>query len=108
VSCNKTQKTHDLAQQIEIRLKPNPLSVYKFACFTGASLKTGYLTPYLELMGPNFTNGANFAISGTSILPGLIPFSLKVQVLQFLRFRARSLELSSKGTFLGIKIDISP
>ncbi|KAB1200107.1 GDSL esterase/lipase LIP-4 [Morella rubra] len=54
-------------------------------------------TPYLESLRPNFTYEANFAISGSSALPGLVPFSLSVQVLQFLRFRTRSLELISKG-----------
>ncbi|GMY17112.1 GDSL esterase/lipase LIP-4 [Fagus crenata] len=67
--------------------------------FLCESLHTAYLTPYFESVRPNFTNGANFAISGSSTLPGLIPFSLNVQVLQFLRFRARSLELLSKAAF---------
>lgn len=34
-------------------------------------------------------HGANFAISGSSALPRHLPFSLDVQVLQFLRFQAR-------------------
>lgn len=67
---------------------------------TGASLQTHYLTPYLEYLGPNFSDGANFAISGSSTLPRHLPFSLDVQVLQFLRFRARSLHLILKFTYI--------
>ncbi|XP_075642897.1 GDSL esterase/lipase At1g09390-like [Castanea sativa] len=65
--------------------------------FLCENLHAGYLTPYLESLGPNFTNGANFAISGSSTLPRYKPFSLSVQALQLLQFRARSLELISKG-----------
>lgn len=74
-------------------------TVANFDCITGENLHAGYLTPYLESLGPNFTNGANFAISGSSTLPRYKPFSLSVQVLQLLQFRARSLELISKGSF---------
>lgn len=70
-----------------------------FRSFAGESLGIENWTPYLESLRPNFTNEANFAISGSSALPGLVPFSLSVQVLQFLRFRTRSLELISKGTY---------
>ncbi|CAK9145255.1 unnamed protein product [Ilex paraguariensis] len=52
----------------------------------GESLNTNYLTPYLESLGPNFTNGANFAISGSYTLPRSVLFSLDVQILQFRRF----------------------
>ncbi|KAK0581132.1 hypothetical protein LWI29_010341 [Acer saccharum] len=63
----------------------------------GESLNTSYLTPYLESLGPNFTNGANFAVSGSSTLPRYVPFTLDVQVSQFLRFRTRSPQLIQKG-----------
>ncbi|KAF9595112.1 hypothetical protein IFM89_037046 [Coptis chinensis] len=69
--------------------------VIDFLC---ESLGTSYLTPYLEPLAPNFINGANFAISGSSTLPRYVPFVLDIQVLQFLRFRARSLLLGSQGT----------
>lgn len=69
-----------------------------FASFPGESLDTSYLTPYLEPLGPNFRNGVNFAFSGAATQPRYRPFSLDVQILQFLRFRARSPELISKGT----------
>ncbi|KAK9139121.1 hypothetical protein Scep_008802 [Stephania cephalantha] len=68
--------------------------VIDFLC---ESLKTSFLTPYLEPMKPNFTNGANFAISGASTMPEYVPFALDVQVLQFLRFKTRSLQLVSQG-----------
>ncbi|KAE8697957.1 GDSL esterase/lipase [Hibiscus syriacus] len=63
----------------------------------GESLNTGYLTPYLNSLGPNFTNGANFAVIGSSTLPRYVPFSLYVQVSQFLRFRSRSPALMPNG-----------
>ncbi|KAK9136624.1 hypothetical protein Sjap_007218 [Stephania japonica] len=50
--------------------------VIDFLC---ESLKTSFLTPYLEPMKPNFTNGANFAISGASTMPEYVPFALDVQ-----------------------------
>ncbi|KAK6260373.1 hypothetical protein SCA6_014847 [Theobroma cacao] len=65
--------------------------------FLCESLNTSYLTPYLDSLGPDFSNGANFAISGSATLPRFVPFSLDVQVYQFLRFRARSPALMSKG-----------
>ncbi|KAK9161800.1 hypothetical protein Syun_008141 [Stephania yunnanensis] len=68
--------------------------VIDFLC---ESLKTSFLTPYLEPMKPNFTNGANFAISGASTMPEYVPFALDVQVLQFLRFKTLSLQLVSQG-----------
>ncbi|KAI3980794.1 hypothetical protein MKX01_025359 [Papaver californicum] len=60
-------------------------------------IKTSYLTPYLQSLDPNFSNGANFAISGASTLPEYVPFSLDVQILQFRRFRSLSIELVSRG-----------
>ncbi|ONI14742.1 hypothetical protein PRUPE_3G005500 [Prunus persica] len=52
--------------------------IINFLC---ASLQTHYLTPYLEYLGPNFSDGANFAISGSSTLPRHLPFSLDVQYI---------------------------
>ncbi|KAK8565567.1 hypothetical protein V6N13_020662 [Hibiscus sabdariffa] len=65
--------------------------------FLCESLNSGYLTPYLNSLGPNFTNGANFAIIGSATLPRYVPFSLHVQVSQFLRFRSRSPALVLNG-----------
>lgn len=63
----------------------------------GESLNTDYLTPYLNSLEPNFTNGVNFAIIGSATLPRYVPFSLFVQVSQFLRFRYRSPALMLNG-----------
>ena len=56
-----------------------------------------YLTPYLRSVGSNFTNGVNFAISGSATLPKDRPFNLYIQVMQFLQFQSRSLEFIPKG-----------
>nr|CAD1816858.1 unnamed protein product [Ananas comosus var. bracteatus] len=61
------------------------------------SLPTRYLSPYLEALGSDFSNGANFAIAGSTTLPNNVPFALRIQVQQFLHFRSRSLELSAQG-----------
>ncbi|KAM3358177.1 GDSL esterase/lipase LIP-4 isoform X1 [Capsicum galapagoense] len=61
--------------------------------FLCENLNMNYLTPYLESIRPNFTNGANFAIGGASTLPKNVLFSLSTQVLQFVRF----LQLQSTG-----------
>ncbi|PKI33134.1 hypothetical protein CRG98_046453 [Punica granatum] len=63
----------------------------------GESLNASYLSPYLDSLGSDFTNGANFAVAGATTLRKFNSFSLDVQVLQFLRFRAGSLLLTSKG-----------
>jgi hypothetical protein len=64
----------------------------------GESLNMSYLSPYLEALGSDFSNGANFAISGSTIMPRDKPFALHVQVQQFLHFKQRSLELNSHGS----------
>lgn len=67
----------------------------------GQSLNASYLSPYLDsLGGSKFTNGANFAVVGSSTLPKYVPFSLNIQVMQFLHFKARSLELVNAGNVL--------
>lgn len=60
-------------------------------------------SPYLDSVGaPNFQTGCNFATGGSTILPvnanAISPFSFGIQVSQFIRFKARVLELLSKGT----------
>ncbi|KGN58540.1 GDSL esterase/lipase At1g09390 [Cucumis sativus] len=65
--------------------------------FLCESVNSDYLTPYLRSVGPNFTNGANFAISGSATLPKDRPFNLYIQIMQFLQFQSRSLELIPKG-----------
>ncbi|KAK7259016.1 hypothetical protein RIF29_24610 [Crotalaria pallida] len=62
------------------------------------SLNVSFLTPYLDaLSGSTFTNGANFAVVGSSTLPKYVPFSLNIQLMQFLHFKARTLELVAAG-----------
>ncbi|TKY61584.1 GDSL esterase/lipase [Spatholobus suberectus] len=61
------------------------------------SLNASLLTPYLDALSGGFTNGANFAVVGSSTLPKYIPFSLNIQVMQFHHFKARSLELVTAG-----------
>ncbi|RDX77758.1 GDSL esterase/lipase [Mucuna pruriens] len=54
------------------------------------SLNASLLVPYLDaLSGTSFTNGANFAVVGSSTLPKY--------VMQFRHFKARSLELVTAG-----------
>ncbi|KAF8392736.1 hypothetical protein HHK36_023085 [Tetracentron sinense] len=71
--------------------------VIDFLC---QSLGTSFLSPYLDSLGSNFTNGANFAVVGSSTLPKYVPFSLNIQLMQFLHFKAHSLDISTttKGT----------
>ncbi|XP_022150739.1 GDSL esterase/lipase At1g54790-like [Momordica charantia] len=62
-----------------------------------------FLTPYLDSIGlPNFRKGCNYAAAGSTVLPptftSVSPFSLNIQVNQFLHFKARVLELrAAKG-----------
>ncbi|KAK1401874.1 GDSL-like Lipase/Acylhydrolase superfamily protein [Heracleum sosnowskyi] len=66
--------------------------------FLCQNVNTSFLSPYLESMGSTFSNGANFAIVGSSTLPRYVPFALNVQIMQFLRFKSRSLELVTAGS----------
>ncbi|ESQ29690.1 hypothetical protein EUTSA_v10023535mg [Eutrema salsugineum] len=64
--------------------------------FLCQSLNTSLLRPYLDsLGGSRFQNGANFAIVGSTTLPKNVPFALNIQLMQFLHFKSRSLELAS-------------
>ncbi|PON36615.1 Lipase [Parasponia andersonii] len=57
-----------------------------------------YLSAYLNSLGTNYRNGANFATGGSTIRRpnetiyeyGISPFSLDMQVVQFNQFKARS------------------
>ncbi|XP_074592488.1 GDSL esterase/lipase LIP-4-like [Curcuma longa] len=66
--------------------------------FLRESINASYLSPYLESLGSDFRGGANFAFAGASTLPPNVPFSLAIQVQQFLRFKSRSMELVAQGT----------
>ncbi|XP_028779460.1 GDSL esterase/lipase At1g09390 [Neltuma alba] len=66
--------------------------------FLCQSLNASLLTPYLDaLSGSTFSNGANFAVVGSSTLPEFVPFALNIQIMQFLHFKARTLELVASG-----------
>lgn len=73
-------------------------------CAAVTAMDLSYLNPYLDSVGaPSFQTGCNFATGGATILPANAasrnPFSFGIQVAQFLRFKARVLELlASKGT----------
>ncbi|KAK9041870.1 hypothetical protein V6N11_016959 [Hibiscus sabdariffa] len=61
-----------------------------------------FLNAYLDSIGiPSFRKGCNFAAAGSTIQPAsaqaVSPFSFGVQVAQFVRFKARVLELQAKG-----------
>ena len=76
-------------------------------CVFGAvdAMDMPYLNPYLDSVGaPSFRKGCNYAAAGSTILPAaataVSPFSLGVQLNQFLHFKARVLELRAvKGNF---------
>ncbi|KAJ3669595.1 hypothetical protein LUZ60_011545 [Juncus effusus] len=65
--------------------------------FLCESLNTHFLSPYMEALGANFSNGVNFAICGSKTLPKNEPFALYVQTQQFLHFRTRTSYLMSQG-----------
>ncbi|XP_021664211.2 GDSL esterase/lipase At1g09390 isoform X2 [Hevea brasiliensis] len=69
--------------------------------FLCQSLNASFLSPYLDsLGGSKFSNGANFAVVGSSTLPKFVPFSLNIQIMQFLHFKARVLELVNAGNII--------
>jgi hypothetical protein len=61
------------------------------------SLGTHELNPYLKAVGSDYSNGVNFAMAGSTVSHGVSPYSLNVQVDQFVYFRHRSLELFERG-----------
>ncbi|XP_006480703.1 GDSL esterase/lipase At1g09390-like isoform X1 [Citrus sinensis] len=66
--------------------------------FLCQSLNASLLSPYMDSLSESkFNNGANFAVVGSSTLPKYVPFSLNIQVMQFLHFKARTLELVTAG-----------
>ncbi|XP_062230830.1 GDSL esterase/lipase At1g09390-like [Phragmites australis] len=65
--------------------------------FICESLGTHHLSPYMKPLGSDFSNGVNFAIAGSTATPGDTPFSLDVQLDQFLFFKERCLESIERG-----------
>ncbi|CAL4910214.1 unnamed protein product [Urochloa decumbens] len=65
--------------------------------FICESLGTHELNPFLKGIGSDYSNGANFAMAGSTVSHGVSPYSLNVQVDQFVYFRHRSLEMFERG-----------
>ncbi|KAF7128872.1 hypothetical protein RHSIM_Rhsim10G0017200 [Rhododendron simsii] len=68
-------------------------------------LKLPYLSAYLDSVGTNFQQGANFATAGATIRQqdeswfknGISPFPLDIQVEQYVQFKARTNYLYNKA-----------
>uniref|UniRef100_A0ACD5WNU1 Uncharacterized protein n=2 Tax=Avena sativa TaxID=4498 RepID=A0ACD5WNU1_AVESA len=69
------------------------------------SLNMSYLSPYMEALGSDYSNGANFAVSGSTAVPRDRPFALHVQVQQFIHFKQRSLDLITHGHGSDVPVD---
>ncbi|XP_047332939.1 GDSL esterase/lipase At3g26430 [Impatiens glandulifera] len=73
--------------------------------FIAERLGLGYLSAYLDSVGSNFSQGANFATAGSTIRPqnttmsqsGYSPFSLNYQIIQFTDFHRRSQIVRKRG-----------
>ncbi|KAK2438477.1 GDSL esterase/lipase [Trifolium repens] len=73
--------------------------------FLAQNLGLPYLSAYLESVGSNFSNGANFATAGSTIRPqnktlsqsGYSPISLDVQLVEYSDFKAKSILIRKKG-----------
>ncbi|XP_021299180.1 GDSL esterase/lipase At5g14450-like [Herrania umbratica] len=69
--------------------------------FIAERLGLPFLSAYLDAIGSDFRQGANFASGGSTIVPqnktiaesGLSPFALNVQVFQYDQFKARTTDL---------------
>ncbi|KAL8155384.1 hypothetical protein AgCh_000677 [Apium graveolens] len=66
------------------------------------SMDMPFLNPYMDAIGvPSFKKGCNFTVASSSILPAttssVSPFSFAIQVAQFVRLKARVLEILKKG-----------
>ncbi|KAK7292760.1 hypothetical protein RJT34_15613 [Clitoria ternatea] len=82
--------------------------------FLAQALGLPFLSPYLQSIGSNFTHGANFASSASTVLQptasffvsGLSPFSLDIQVRQMKQFKARVEEFHQRGTKISLGMNI--
>lgn len=76
-----------------------------FSDTAAENLGLPYLSSYLDSLGANFSHGANFATSLSTIIPqnitlaqgGYSPFSLDIQAMQFSQFQSRSQFILRKG-----------
>lgn len=64
---------------------------------SGETLNTHHLSPYMKPLGSDYSNGVNFAIAGATATPGDTPFSLDVQIDQFIFYRDRCNESITRG-----------
>ncbi|XP_065010150.1 GDSL esterase/lipase At3g26430-like isoform X1 [Musa acuminata AAA Group] len=77
--------------------------------FAAESLGLPHISAFLDSVAANFSHGANFATSLSTILPqnvtlargGYSPFSLDVQLKQFLQLRHRSRAVFRRGGVFG-------
>ncbi|WCJ38559.1 GDSL esterase/lipase At3g26430 [Euphorbia peplus] len=68
--------------------------------FMAEGLRLPYLSPYLDSLALNFSHGANFAASGSTIRQSVkvnSPFSLNVQFLQYSAFYNRTQAIIKQG-----------
>jgi hypothetical protein len=96
---------HTLFPLFSSRKYCNLFLSFMWVCFPVDAMELPFLNAYLDSVGvPNFRKGCNFAAAGSTILPAtatsVSPFSFGVQVNQFLRFKARVLELLAKGMYM--------
>ncbi|MCO5548583.1 hypothetical protein L7F22_002043 [Adiantum nelumboides] len=76
--------------------------------FIAQGLGKNFLSPYLQSVDSNFTQGANFASSGATARSTFFisPFSLNVQVNQFKVFKQQvAMVLEKKGTYPAYNTD---
>jgi len=80
--------------------------MYNFV-ISAQSFGLPFLSPYLNSLGPNFTQGANFATAASTIkIPNSIipngmfsPFYLRIQYIQFRDFIPRTKFIRDQGKF---------
>jgi len=73
-----------------------------------------HLSPYLKSIGSDYSHGANFASSASTVIPpftsffhsGLSPFSLSIQLSQMKQFKARVEEFHQTGTLQNVTINL--
>ncbi|KAK1318671.1 GDSL esterase/lipase [Acorus calamus] len=81
--------------------------------FMAEGLGLPYLSAYLDSLGTNFSHGVNFATASSTIRPqnlslaigGFSPFSLDIQLSQFVQFKLRSQLIAKQG---GVFKDLMP
>jgi hypothetical protein len=75
------------------------------AIYAAKKLGLPYLSSYLDSIGSNFRNGANFATGGSTIRRqneswfqnGVSPFPLDIQIVQYDQFKSRTTSLYNQG-----------